>query len=125
MRRSPLKRSTPLRTNSRRRHSPRRSERFDARAVYEAVTRRSRGICELCRDAPATEMHHRRMRSAGGLDLSDNILHLCYWCHHEAIHANPDWAYRHGLLLRRSSADHPAPIIGCWMDCTTDHFACH
>jgi hypothetical protein len=121
MKRTPLRRKTPLQRSGIKRHHPHRRVRFEANAVYEAVTRRSRGICELCRDVPATEMHHRRMRSAGGLDIYDNILHLCGFCHHEAIHANPDWAYRHGLLIRRSDPNHPPPVIGCWMNCDVDH----
>ena len=117
LRRSPISRKRPSRKH------PHRSMRFEAQALYESVTRRSRGICELCRDAPASEFHHRRMRSAGGLDIFDNLIHLCRACHHDTVHANPDWSYRHGLLLRRGGTDHPDPVIGCWMECTMDHYA--
>jgi hypothetical protein len=123
VKRTPLRRKVPMRRTRLRQNHPHRSVRFEASALHEAVTRRSRGICELCRDAPASEMHHRRMRSAGGLDIVDNILHLCRSCHHDTIHANPDWAYRHGFLLRRAATDHPEPVIGCWSECTMDHYA--
>lgn len=100
--------------------------RFNYTALLDAVRRRSHGRCELlhhegCTDV-ATEMHHRRMRSAGGLDIVDNILHLCHTAHQRRIHAHPKWAYRHGLLLRRGGTDHPPPILGCDLDCTVDHY---
>jgi hypothetical protein len=123
VRRTPLQRRTPLRPTRINRTHPRRSIRFEADAVLSAVERRSRGICELCSEAPAVQFHHRKMKSAGGPDISDNLMHLCRSCHHEAVHANPDWAYRHGLLLRRSSTMFPAPVIGCWFDCDADHLA--
>lgn len=84
---------------------------------------RSRGVCELCRDAPATEIHHRRRRSAGGLEHHVNYLDLCHSCHHVTIHGNPDWAMRHGLLLSRHTTNHPEPVRGCTVDCEVDHLA--
>jgi len=121
MKRTPLVRKTPMK-----RSRPRK--RLHAAdptkpAQQDAARRRSRGICELCGRRAATDVHHRRMRSAGGADVVENFLDLCSSCHHVSIHENPDWAYRHGLLLRRGSTGHPDPVIGCGLECEVDHLA--
>lgn len=68
--------------------------------VRYAVQDRSGGVCEVegCKN-PAEEMHHRRMRSAGGKHTVDNLLHAC-GSHHRHIHRNPAWSYRRGYLLK-------------------------
>ena len=86
--------------------------------VFEDVLCRSHGVCELLGDRPATEMHHRRR--AGRVDSVENLLHLSSYAHHGLIHANPDWSYRHGLLLRgKDSPD--LLIVGCPLSCLIDH----
>ena len=86
--------------------------------VFEDVICRSHGVCELLGDRPATEMHHRRR--AGRVDSVENLLHLSSYAHHGLIHANPDWSYRHGLLLRgKDSPD--LLIVGCPLSCLIDH----
>lgn len=66
-------------------------------------------------------MHHRKRRSQGGRNTVENLLHLSqHW--HDAIHANPAWSYRHGLLLR--STQDPAvypPHLRCDLSCPIDH----
>ncbi len=47
------------------------------------VRERSNGVCEKCDRARATEMHHRKNRSQGGLWHPANIVHLCSLCHVE------------------------------------------
>lgn len=42
-----------------------------------AVVARSGGMCERCLVAPATEIHHRRYLSRGGMHNVANLLHLC------------------------------------------------
>ena len=37
----------------------------------------------------ATEMHHRKLRSRGGTDSSENILHLCNRCHERITTMQP------------------------------------
>ena len=86
--------------------------------VFEDVLCRSHGVCELLRDRPATDMHHRRR--AGRVDSVENLLHLSSYAHHQLIHANPDWSYRHGLLL--GAGDSPdLLIVGCDVSCPIDH----
>lgn len=91
-------------------------------AVVEAVKARSGGVCELCRDAPATHMHHRRLRSQGGRDTVENLAHLCNICHNVTIHGNPDWAKRHGWIVSSWAApEDVAPLRGCALECREDH----
>ena len=41
--------------------------------------------CEEClaggREVPATDLHHRKDRRAGGGDEAENLQALCHWCH--------------------------------------------
>ena len=55
-------------------------------AIKKAVEKRSAGICEGCGTAEATEIHHRKYRSRGGLDNLGNLLHLCGWGNHTGCH---------------------------------------
>jgi hypothetical protein len=54
--------------------------------VIRALKNRSRGLCEGCGLAPATEAHHRQYRSRGGTETLDNALHLCGWGNHTGCH---------------------------------------
>ena len=100
----------------------RKAKRAEAEltGVFVEVGLRSHGVCELLGDRPATEMHHRRRKSQGGKDTPENLLHLSGKAHHEDIHAHPDWARRHGLILGRGDSP-DVLIIGCTPECTTDH----
>lgn len=69
------------------------------------VAARSGGRCEArvvtsCRGdgSDAHHMHHRLLRRHGD-HRPINLLHVCHACH-TAIHADPDWAYDHGYLVR-------------------------
>lgn len=98
----------------------RRAKRAEAEltGVFVEVALRSHGVCEVLRDRPATEMHHRRR--AGRVDSVENLLHLSAYAHHELIHRYPAWARRHGLLL--GAGDDPEVlVVGCPLSCPTDH----
>lgn len=47
----------------------------------------------------AVHRHHRRMRSQGGGNESENLMDLCLACH-DHIHRNPAESYDRGWLLR-------------------------
>ncbi len=56
------------------------------------VLRRDMGLCVRCRAKNrvtlATEVHHRKPRSAGGSDAMDNLESTCNECHKAADAAN-------------------------------------
>jgi hypothetical protein len=56
--------------------------------------------CEICSSNPATERHHKLRRSQGGTDDESNTLDICGPCHAD-VHANPEFSYREGYLIRR------------------------
>lgn len=47
------------------------------REIAAQLLRRSRGRCEACHVAPASEKHHRKYRGRGGTHAIENLLHLC------------------------------------------------
>lgn len=49
--------------------------------IRKQVYERSNGVCEWCNSQRATQMHHKKYRSAGGLDTGDNLIHVCVECH--------------------------------------------
>lgn len=65
------------------------------------VRERSNGVCERCDRARATDMHHRKNRSQGGLWHPANIVHLCALCHVE-ITAEPEASIQSGFTVRQS-----------------------
>lgn len=88
MKRTPLKRTTRLRS---------RVKATDRKAVA-ALAERSGGVCEVCHSSRAVHPHHRLMRSQGGRDALENLLHVCGWCH-RMIHDKPALAYERGWLI--------------------------
>ena len=77
-----------------------------ARAIlYE----RSNHVCELCGRARATEAHHRKNRSQGGLWSADNLLHVCHSCHvHVTTH--PASAREQGWAVRSTANPAEVPV---------------
>ena len=82
----------------------------ELRRVKLMVAERSGGRCERmilrgwsygCCDKLATDFHHKLLRSQGGQHTTDNVIHLCFWCHRWA-HSNPKAAMAEGLVLKRS-----------------------
>ncbi len=55
----------------------------------------------------AVHAHHRKLRSHGGDDSYGNLIDLPMELHY-LVHANPELAYQHGLLVK--SYDDPAAI---------------
>ena len=106
MKRSPIKRRTPLKGHSWRR----RATLADAlwRDARDAALERDQWDCQ----APARglegecefplDVHHLKRRSQGGTHELSNLLCLCR-THHRYVHAHPAVAYRLGLLVRRAA----------------------
>ena len=65
---------------------PKRAKGPVPRATMALLTARSRGRCEACHLAPATEAHHRKYRGRGGTHDIENLLHLCGWGNHTGCH---------------------------------------
>lgn len=81
--------------------------------VRAEVASRSGGLCEIglegiCR-VKADCFHHRLMRSQGGADTAENLLHLCNPGCHAYVHVNPEESYERGWLLR--STDDLTPYV--------------
>ena len=83
----------------------RRRQRRDA--VYpdrrRQVFERGDGVCEFCRGAEMTDVHHVEGRVAPrGVDPHrlDALIGLCAGCHRRA-HAEPVWALSVGVSRRR------------------------
>ena len=97
MKRSPLRRRTPLRRvgkNKKRVGVP--------KDVYALVVGRDR-FCQGQKHAPEVscwgrlDPHHILRKSQGGPDTVDNLVLLCR-AHHDHVHGNPAWARTVGLL---------------------------
>jgi hypothetical protein len=92
-----------------------------------ALAKRAGWCCEArtpdCWGSPE-HPHHRRAKGPGGPDHRLlNLVAACGGCH-RAIHARPDWSYRHGFLL--AAGDDPELlVVGCSFDCMTDHRGDH
>lgn len=141
MKRTPLRRYTPLRQVSAKRAAqtpaggsstpvlarPRvRRYRFPvdvAALVYE----RSGPLCEAALEGCwtwAKEKHHRVSQKAGGRhgaarrrsDRASNILHLCVFCHH-VVTLDPEESYESGLSLRERQEPTAVPVLyrGDWV----------
>jgi len=89
------------------------------------VRERSGGLCEaripeVCQMV-AHDAHHILRRGQGGPHTAENLVDLCYFggCH-DAAHANPDWAKRHGFI-RSPGGALIAPVAGCSLSCDVDH----
>jgi hypothetical protein len=119
MKRSPLKRRTPLargtvglvRTPLAKVGKKVKRDRAELAAARVVVEERSSGRCEFwmpgvftpiqC-EAPAVHLHHVQRRSQGGSNDPRNLVHLCAH-HHQLIRNNPAWAMDAGWLARAVS----------------------
>jgi hypothetical protein len=85
---------------------------WSERSTRLAVPNRSGGRCEYC-GAVATNMHHRKARSQGGLWTPANILHMCgsgtVGCHGYFTH-EPNHAYELGVSLHRNESPADIPV---------------
>jgi hypothetical protein len=114
MKRSPLRRRTPLKRGqsklTRGRLNPVSSRRRRRDADYEqarqAVLARSEGRCEVDVHSPGCsgrveQTHHIGGRGGPDPHRLDNLLGCSAACHAE-IHANPNRSYLLGLMVRRN-----------------------
>ena len=80
-------------------------------AIYatrrEQVWERGNGMCEFCHMAAMTDVHHIAGRVGPDPHRLDNLIGLCRQ-DHDKIHANPEWAMKHGLMRSRH-ADKDSP----------------
>lgn len=113
MKRTPLKRRTPLKSGSgfknngsslkRTRLNPISKKRREQNKDYSKVRKAymtAHPKCELCNKANASDIHHKAGRWKERLTDATNFMALCRECH-EHIHKNPGWAYGNGYLLKR------------------------
>lgn len=82
----------------------RRSKRMSAAARLYQQKRKwfliEHPLCQVFKDRPATEIHHRKGR---GKYLLDETTWLAVSAEaHRKIHDNPKWSYEKGYLLRRN-----------------------
>lgn len=87
----------------------------------ELVRRRGGFRCEMCRQRPIDQFHHRKLRRHGD-NTPANCLGLCTQCHHDIHNDRVNFAYRHGLLLK--SWDDPQ-TVGVWLDCLSACYLDH
>lgn len=111
MKRSPLKRKSPLKAkggfnNTLKTHRPMRrvsAKRSKENKLYSEVRKiylTEHPRCQVCSNNPSSEIHHRRGRWKSRLYDTAFFLAICRPCH-DRIHHNPEWAYATGLMLPR------------------------
>lgn len=99
MKRTPIRRKTPLRRSRWMRRRPSGTIPLQTR---EALVGQSGNRCDKCRRPGwdvRLEAHHKRLRSQGGTDEIGNLALLCSTCHRD-VHANPAEAARSGWIVR-------------------------
>jgi hypothetical protein len=75
--------------------------------VYARANDRCEAMLDCCTGWAEGDPHHRKLRSAGGLNDLDCCIAVCSACHRE-IHHNVGQSYRLGLLVH--SWDDPAKV---------------
>jgi hypothetical protein len=80
--------------------SDKRRERMKAYKLLREAFLKIYPICEVCLNAKATDIHHRRGRFGSRLNETEHWLPVCRKCH-TLIHHNPKWAYEQGHLLKK------------------------
>jgi len=62
--------------------------------LWQYVHTRDNGLCQICAKK-GSEVHHIIFRSHGGTNAPNNLILLCYECHHVVIHkmyvVSRDW----------------------------------
>jgi hypothetical protein len=48
--------------------------------------------CEICRETRGVVAHHLKTKGAGGTDSEENLLAVCFLCHHLIHHKGLSWA---------------------------------
>lgn len=101
MKRSPLKRKTPLKRGGKLRKTS--SKRRRQNEVYKDVREKflcNNPVCQVCKTKMSSQVHHRRGRFGDRLNELEFFLSVCFDCHHK-IHMNPKWAYDMGYMISR------------------------
>lgn len=110
MKRSPLKRSqkpmkrTPMK-RSRKRIKPVSEKRKKINEQYKVERIKfltDKPVCEVCRVAPSTDVHHKAGRI--GDNMFKHWLACCRLCH-QKIEENPKWALENGYMMKRFSSE--------------------
>ena len=60
-----------------------------SKKTRQLISERANDTCEWCNRAWGTQLHHIKHRSQGGNDEPDNLMLLCFKCHHQA-HNSPE-----------------------------------
>ncbi|WP_426716499.1 HNH endonuclease signature motif containing protein [Corynebacterium auriscanis] len=92
-------------------------DRAESDAGYPACEVMKPGVCV----GAATQWHHRKLRSQGGGNEAINGLAVCHACHN-AIHADPATAYKHGWLVRGFHEPGARLVLrrGVWVELTEE-----
>lgn len=101
MKRSPLKRKTPLKRGGRLR--PVSKKRAKQNKVYFSLRLKYLYLhptCEVCKEKKATQIHHKKGRVGERLNDCLYWLGVCFECHNK-IHHNPSWAYAKDYLIKQ------------------------
>jgi hypothetical protein len=77
--------------------------------IADIVIARANGYCETCggRAEASMALHHRKLRSRGGIDEPANLIWIHHGCHNlktDSIHLNP------------SKAEDKGWMVGSWQD---------
>lgn len=64
---------------------------------------------------PASDWHHRKLRSRGGLDCPCNTVALCSFHHHDRVHGQPATATEDGWMVPSWADPMEVPVnMGRW-----------
>ena len=101
MKRSPLKRKTPLKRTGRKLRlvSRKRAKQNKLYSEIRKVYLEENPACEVC-GKQATQIHHKRGRIHDRLNDTAFFMAVCFECHHW-IHHNPQIAYAKDYLVKQ------------------------
>jgi hypothetical protein len=101
MKRSPIKRKTPLKRSGRKLRpvSKKRARENRAYTRLREWYLEQNPACEIC-GKKATQIHHKRGRFGARLNEKEYFMAICMACH-DWIHKNPMEAYAKGYMLLR------------------------
>jgi len=83
--------------------------------IAEAVLERAGNYCEKCgKSGYDFALHHRKLRSQGGLDAVENLMAVHHKCHNmgtDSIHLNPKQAIENGWIVPSWAEPSEYPLI--------------
>ena len=95
MKRTPLKRKTPLRKTSKR-----RKQEYKEYMRKRAVLLAEKPVCEVCGQRQSTQCHHRNGRNGKNYLDETTFMAVCATCH-QYIENNKSWAREMGYLGKK------------------------